>query len=245
MGGMHAEGPDTRSRWAIRFGVLVVAVVLGGAIGATTQVMASATDEEVVAAGLDRAEADAPAAPAPAPAEAPDRRMARGAEVVADLVGSLRAQLPMPDLSVVDPYAPTPEIVHGTMSLPTIGVSQPLQEGTTLTAINRGPSHWPGTALPGELGNVVIAGHRTTYSRPFWDLDLVQPGDPLIFDMADGSRHEYELVNIEIVDDSAMHIVDQSYAYTATLFGCHPKGSAAQRIVGHFRLVKSTPAPAT
>lgn len=97
--------------------------------------------------------------------------------------------------------------------------------------------------MPGELGNVVVAGHRTTRTRPFWDLDLVQPGAELIFTMDTGERHVYALDRIEIVDDEAIHIVDQGFGYTATLFGCHPKGSAAQRIVGHFTLVPSTPAP--
>src|SRR5690606_39392665 len=64
--------------------------------------------------------------------------------------------LPVPEPPPADPYAPTPEVVHGTLALPTLGVSQPLYEGVTLTAIDRGPSHWPGTAMPGEVGNVEI-----------------------------------------------------------------------------------------
>jgi len=162
----------------------------------------------------------------------------------ARLVGSLKAPLPVPEPSPLDARAPTPEIRHGQLEIPAIGLSQPFFEGVTLTAIDRGPSHWPGTAMPGELGNVVIAGHRVTKTRPFFDLDLLQPGDQLIFSMADGARHVYALDRIEVVDDEALWIVDQSYGYRATLFACHPKGSAAQRIVGHFTLVESTPAPA-
>ncbi len=145
-------------------------------------------------------------------------------------------ELPAPEDSPVDPYADTPRIVHGTLALPSIGVEQPLHEGVTLTAINRGPSHWPGSALPGGLGNVVVAGHRTTHTRPFHDLDLLAPGDPLVFTMSDGRVWTYELTSTEIVGPDAMHIVDQAPDHTATLFACHPKGSAAQRIVAHFRL---------
>jgi LPXTG-site transpeptidase (sortase) family protein len=146
------------------------------------------------------------------------------------------APLPLPEDAPADPYAPTPEVRHGTLEIPAIGLSQPLFEGVTLTAINRGPSHWPGTAMPGQLGNVVVAGHRTTYTRPFWDLQALQPGDELVFSMNDGSRHVYLLDRLEIVDPSAVHIVDQTHAHTATLFACHPRGSARQRIVGHFTL---------
>jgi sortase A len=146
--------------------------------------------------------------------------------------------LPAPEAVPSDEYAPTPDMVHGTLALPTLGVEQSLHEGVTLTAIDRGPSHWPGTAMPGEVGNVVVAGHRVTHSRPFHDLDRLQPGDPLVFSLADGSRWTYELTGIEIVAPDAMHIVEQTPEPTATLFACHPKGSAAQRIVARFRLVE-------
>lgn len=145
--------------------------------------------------------------------------------------------LPVPEDSPADPYAPAPVVVHGTLELPSVGVAQPLHEGVTLTAINRGPSHWPGSAMPGQLGNVVVAGHRTTYTQPFHDIDRLAPGDPLVFRMTDGSVWTYELTSTEIVGPDAMHIVDQAPEHTATLFACHPKGSAAQRIVAHFRLV--------
>jgi sortase A len=147
------------------------------------------------------------------------------------------APLPVPQPAPADAHAPTPDVVHGTLALPTIGMEQGLHEGVTLTAIDRGPSHWPGTAMPGQVGNVVVAGHRVTHTRPFYDLDQLQPGDPLVFTMSDGTIWTYELTNTEIVDPSAMHVVDQTRESTATLFACHPKHSAAQRIVAHFRLV--------
>jgi sortase A len=166
-----------------------------------------------------------PRTPPPA-APAPTRRPAPARAPV----------LPEPADAPADAYAATPVAVHGTLALPTIGVSQPLQEGVTLTAIDRGPSHWPGTAMPGRLGNVVVAGHRVTHSRPFHDLDRLQPGDPLVFTMNDGRVWTYLHTGTEIVTPDAMHIVDQRPEHSATLFACHPKGSAARRIVAHFRL---------
>ena len=144
-------------------------------------------------------------------------------------------ELPQPEPSPSDPYAPTPEVVHGTLEIPAIGLSQPLHEGVTLTAINRGPSHWPGTAMPGEVGNVVVAGHRTTYTKPFWALNELERGDELIFTI-DGERIVYVLDRTEIVYPTDIQIIDQSHARTATLFACHPRGSARQRIVGHFEI---------
>jgi sortase A len=187
---------------------------------------------------------EAPPPPPPAEAVVPDYQAV--ADTTAAVVSGLRATLPAPEDAPRNPRAATPEIVHGQLEIPSIGLSQPLFEGVTLTAIDRGPSHWPGTAMPGQLGNVVVAGHRTTKTRPFWDLDLVQPGAALIFSMANGDRFTYTLDRTEVVDDSAIHIVDPSFGYRATLFGCHPKGSAAKRIVGHFTLQKAEYAdPAT
>ena len=146
--------------------------------------------------------------------------------------------LPTPAAVPADAYAPTPDVVHGTLALPSIGVQQELHEGVTLTAIDRGPSHWPGTAMPGEIGNVVVAGHRVTHTQPFHDLDRLRSGDPLVFTLTDGTRWTYEMTGTEIVAPDAMHIVAQTPEATATLFACHPKGSAAQRIVAHFRLAE-------
>ena len=90
--------------------------------------------------------------------------------------------------------------------------------------------------MPGQVGNVVVAGHRVTHTRPFYDLDRLAVGDPLVFTMNDGTTWTYVLTGTEVVGPDAMHIVDQTPEHTATLFACHPKGSAAQRIVAHFRL---------
>jgi sortase A len=185
---------------------------------------------------------DERAAPAPVAVAAPTTEAPTTTTTSAPVVEATPVALPVPEDSPADPYADTPYVVHGTLALPTIGVSQPLHEGVTLTAINHGPSHWPGTAMPGQLGNVVVAGHRTTYTRPFHDLDLLQPGDPLVFTMNDGTVFTYELTGTSVVGPDGMHIVDQTPDHTATLFACHPKGSAAQRIVAHFRLVDPAPA---
>lgn len=146
-------------------------------------------------------------------------------------------QLPVPEPLPTDPYAPTPDVVLGRISIPAIGLDEELHVGMTLTAIDRGPSHWPGTALPGELGNMVVAGHRTTYSQPFLDLDLVEAGDEMVVETTDGERHVYRATHSEVVPEDALWIADQTHAHTATTFACHPKGSARERIVVRWGLV--------
>lgn len=212
-----------RPRWVVRVLLGAIAVVLAAAGG---MVAARIQGEDTVQAQTV----------APEPAE-PD--LTPITDVATSLVDDLVANLSDPQPSPLDARAPTPVVRHGMLEIPSIGLSQPFFEGVTLTAIDNGPSHWPGTPMPGELGNVVIAGHRVTRTRPFYDLDLAKPGDELIFTMASGERYVYTLDRIEIVEAEALHIVDQTYGYRATLFGCHPKGSLRQRIVGHFTLKTS------
>jgi sortase A len=53
-------------------------------------------------------------------------------------------------------------------------------EGTSASALRAGAGHYPDTPLPCQSGNVAIAGHRTTYGRPFHNLDLMKPGDTIV-----------------------------------------------------------------
>lgn len=152
--------------------------------------------------------------------------------------------LPQPQPVPDDPYFPEPEVILGTIEIPKLGLNVPLRQGVTLTTLDRGPGHWPGTALPGELGNVVVAGHRVTRTRPFRHIDKLVPGDQVIFTLTDGRRYVYEMVGTEVVDETGMHIVNQGYAYTATLFACHPPGSARYRYVVHLQLLDAPALPA-
>lgn len=138
--------------------------------------------------------------------------------------------LPVPESIPSNPRAPTPEVVLGTIRIPAIDLSWTLGQGMTLTAIDRGPSHWPGTALPGELGNMVIAGHRTTKGAPFRHLDSLVPGDEIVFDVG-VATHVYAVTETLIVYPEDVWIADQTEEHLVTLFACHPVGSARQRIV--------------
>jgi LPXTG-site transpeptidase (sortase) family protein len=138
--------------------------------------------------------------------------------------------LPTPVMPPADSYAPEPAVVIGTIEIPALGLAAPLNQGVTLNNIDRGPSHWPGTALPGELGNVVVAGHRVTHGGPFRHIDKLVAGDQVIFTV-DGRRSVYRVTEHEVVTPDAIHIVDQTPAYTGTLFACHPPGSEAYRYV--------------
>lgn len=142
--------------------------------------------------------------------------------------------LPVP-LPPPEPRAPEPIIQIGSIQIPKLGIDKPMFEGVSLTVLDHGPGHWPGTAMPGHLGNSVIAGHRTSHDKPFRHVDQLVPGDEVILNTLEGP-FVYEVVETTIVTPDSLFIIDQTREYRATLFACHPVGSTRERIVVHLRL---------
>jgi sortase A len=146
--------------------------------------------------------------------------------------------LPMPENPPANPYADVPVEQIGTISIPKIGLETPAYEGIWLTVIDHGPGHWPGSAEPGQRGNTVFAGHRVTHTHPFENLDQLAPGDKVVFTMPNGV-FTYAVTRTIIVKPDDIWIVYPTSSPTMTLFACHPKHSAAERIVVKGKLVSS------
>jgi sortase A len=151
-------------------------------------------------------------------------------------------KLPQPEPPPADPYAPTPLVQVGTVEIPKIGLVHPVYEGITLTVIDHGPGHWPGSAVPCQRGNSVFPGHRVTHSHPFLNIDLLAPGDQVIFHVK-GKDCVYAVTGTQIVVPSDMWVTNPTPTPTVTLIACHPKHSAAQRIVVKGKLIKEIPKP--
>lgn len=118
-----------------------------------------------------------------------------------------------------------------TLRIPTIGLEEVVRSGVSLSVIDKGVAHWAGTAEPGDIGNVVLAGHRTTYTKPFEDLDRIAVGDLVYLDDGSGFDVIYRVDRRFIVDPSDLWITYNRDKPTLTMFACHPKGSARYRIV--------------
>ncbi len=86
----------------------------------------------------------------------------------------------------------------GTLVIPEIGVDQVVVEGTGSAQLAVGPGHYVATPLPGQPGNVGIAGHRTTHGRPFYDLNDLVTGDPITVTTLQGT-FRYLVVRSEVV----------------------------------------------
>lgn len=147
-------------------------------------------------------------------------------------------RLPNPVAIPLDGYTDEPVVLLGSIEIPRIGLDHTLYQGVTLHNIDEGPSHWTGTALPGQRGNAVIAGHRVTHSRPFRHIDQLKPGDEVIF-RVDGVRSVYSVTGSMVVTPDDTWIGNQSRDSIATLYACHPPGSAAERYVVRMALVST------
>ena len=124
----------------------------------------------------------------------------------------------------------------GRMVIPAIGVASPFRLGVHDAIVRLGPGLWPGTPLPGARGNAVFAGHRTTHTRPFGDLDLLERGDAIITRVPGLGRTVFRVFRIAIVPeaeyvDFVLRRPEEARARVITLFACTPKGQRTHRIV--------------
>lgn len=115
--------------------------------------------------------------------------------------------------------------------IPAINVDVVVVEGTTASALRAGAGHYPATPLPCEPGNVGIAGHRTTYGKPFYNLDLLKPGDDIILETPIGQcTYKVSRAPFVVLPDNTS-VVAPSSESLLTLTTCNPKGSARQRLI--------------
>lgn len=136
------------------------------------------------------------------------------------------------------------------MHIPRLGDDweKPVLEGVGLDLLARGLGHYPDSAMPGEIGNFAVAGHRMTHGEPFRNLDKLQPGDVVIVE-TEHNWYRYVMDEWEIVLPTQVDVVapvpkqpgaEPSEALI-TLTTCHPRWSSEKRLIwwGHLESVQS------
>lgn len=127
------------------------------------------------------------------------------------------------------------------ISIPELDVNVVVVEGTTASALRAGAGHYPETPLPCEVGNVAIAGHRTTYGRPFADMQLLDEGDAITLTTPIGECTYTVSSKPFVVTPKDIGVVANTPNQSIlTLTTCHPKGSARERLVVQAELVSYT-----
>lgn len=124
------------------------------------------------------------------------------------------------------------------IKIPALNLDTVVVEGTTPSALRAGAGHYPQSSLPCESGNVAIAGHRTTYGRPFGNLDQLKPGDTIELTTPIGACVYQVSKDPFVVTPTDLSVIDATGERSLTLTTCHPKGSAAQRLVVRATWVK-------
>ncbi|MCJ7726543.1 MAG: sortase [Acidimicrobiia bacterium] len=124
----------------------------------------------------------------------------------------------------------------GRIEIASIGLDWTVVEGVTGADLRKGAGHMPDTAMPGQPGNAVISGHRTTYGAPFGDLGQTHKGDLITVTTATGS-HVYQIVEKRVVQPNETWVTGQWQGSWLTLTTCNPKFSARERLIVFARLV--------
>ena len=139
--------------------------------------------------------------------------------------------------------APANAVDFATLIVPRFGVDweKPVAEGVGLhDVLNSGIGHYPGTQMPGEVGNAAFAAHRTGWGAPFGDIGNLQIGDSIYLETADG-WYRYVFRSFEYVMPTGVDVlspVPQVPEAAAgdriiTLTSCNPKTTAAERIIAY------------
>ncbi len=128
--------------------------------------------------------------------------------------------------------------VVGRIIIPSVGVDSVLLQMAHVDdqpPLDRGPCHVGKTALPGQAGNCVLAGHRSTYTRPFYRLGELKPGDLILLYDNLGREFGYVVDRSLVVSPYDVWVMDPTPSPTVTLITCHPIGSGRYRLIikGH------------
>jgi sortase A len=135
------------------------------------------------------------------------------------------------------PAAPVDGLI-GRIEIPRLLLSVVVVEGVDKTSLRRAIGHIPGTALPGEPGNVGLAGHRDTFFRPLKDLKIE---DEIRISTLKG-RFRYQVVSLRVVDPDNVGVLASSGEKVLTLVTCYPFsfiGPAPKRWIVRARQVSS------
>jgi sortase A len=142
---------------------------------------------------------------------------------------------PAPPSATPAPALPPDELV-GRIEVPRLKLRAIIAEGTDARTLRRAVGHLEGTPLPGEAGNVVLAGHRDTFFRALKDIradDVVRITTPR-------GRFEYVVEATAVVEPTRTDVLDPTALPSVTLVTCYPfhlVGDAPDRFVVRARLI--------
>ncbi len=152
------------------------------------------------------------------------------------------AAAPAAPIDAPAPLPPPQGEAVAIIRIPKIGVEKAVVEGVGVADLKKGPGHYPETPMPGQPGNASIAGHRTTYGAPFFELDQLETGDEILVRTLQG-EFRYLVDRKTVVAPTQVEVLDPTEEARLTLTTCNPRYSAAERLIVS-AVLTTPPAPA-
>ena len=129
------------------------------------------------------------------------------------------------------------------LQIPKLGLNVVVVQGVDTADLKAGTGHYPESPLPCQEGDVAIAGHRTTYGKPFANVDRLVPGDKIVLTTPVGSCiYEVSQKPFRVLPTDWQVVANTPGRFELTLTACAPKGSASHRIVIKALMVSSSTA---
>jgi sortase A len=128
----------------------------------------------------------------------------------------------------------------GRIAIPRLGLDMVVVNGTDAGSLKKGPGRDPRTYMPGQSELVYVAGHRTTYSAPFSDIDDLRRGDPVTLRVPYATL-VYRVTSHVIVPASDLDRLRSRGSEVLALQACHPRFFASHRYIVYARPVELIP----
>jgi sortase A len=127
---------------------------------------------------------------------------------------------------------PEADSVFAQLAIPRINMkANNILSGVSVDDLRKGVGHFRNTPLPGQKGNVALAGHRTTYGGPFLHIDQMQNGDPITFTNLLGEVYVYKVTSQTVVAPDDTSVLQPTDSPTLTLVTCTPVGTSTDRLI--------------
>jgi sortase A len=120
---------------------------------------------------------------------------------------------------LTEPHLLTLGEVVGKIEIPNLAFKAVIVNGDSPELLRRGIGHLPETPMPGEWGNVALAGHRDTFFRP---LRHIHAGDVITLRTIRGETYQYRVESTSVVSPADMEVLKSSNRRELTLITCFP-----------------------
>jgi len=124
------------------------------------------------------------------------------------------------------------------ITIPKIELDWIVNKGTDYLTLRKGPGYYTSSALPGEAGTCVVAGHRTTYGAPFNRVDELEEGDEILIETEGNEKFTYLVTSQETILPDDMTVLENTEYPSLVLSTCHPKYYATRRLIIYARIAE-------